>query len=1624
MKALLLIGLCSFFALEVHAGYFVFNNGDNVNLRSSCRPTPQAACEEYSAITAAPFSAILNQACAGTNCFNARFFLSEQPADTDYCYIYRLLDYWQGFGVFYTERSDFAVREYLCDALTISLTGPNTTHALPAGPALPQSARVTRNGVAEANKPVSISMSGAGALGDLSGTTDGNGEVRFSYVPPQTNTTQTAQITATCTDCSNTAQNPITVLPNPQSCLNIGNPIDPASARKDQFETDYTDTAPQALSLTRMYRSTLDSAPAGMGSGWSHGYAGNITLSTDSKQAFVNLGDGTRMAFSRSADASPWIASSTATPDQLSQTGDTFTYTRDADNSRWTLTNTVPGVLPILNARLTSITQRNGWAINLTYNAAGQLAQATNAFGRSLLFAYNGSGQLGQVTLPDSKVVSYAYAANGNVQTATYPDTTTRQYLYELPAFPQALTGITNEAGVRYATFSYDATGRAVGTQHAGGADNYQLSYPADAASAIPAQGSLVASGQPIDPAIFRTSAQVTDPLGNVRTVQFQGGDGNVRVLGQTSPAGGSLFATRDFGQGGTLPTAETDYLGFITNTTWDTARRLPTAVTRAASRPEAQTVQTQWHPTLRLPTLITEQGRTVAYTYDGLGNKLTETVTDTSSAANTARTSAWAYNAQGLVATETAPNGAITSYTYNTAGNPLSSTNALGHTTTFAYAGSDGLAGRVTSMLAPTGLQTAYTYDQRGRLLSQTQAVGTTTLATLYTYTPSGQLASASLPSGHQISYSYDAAQRLVGWQDNRGARGVYTLDAMGNRTVEQITNSAGQVVWQLARSINALNRVASETVGAAAGAVNSNLATSYGYNANGSLTSEANALAQSTQYGLDGLRRVTAITNAANATANLAYNALDAVTNATDFKGVATATPRDALGNATATTSPDAGSQSAQYDALGLPRQIIDALGQATNITRDALGRPTLITQQDGRSTQLRYDLAGTAYNAAGSPNASKGYLSEIFDTTDKTSYLRDGFGRILKKTQQLAPFSAGTAKTVQYSYATSSTGQGAGNGLVSSITYPNGSKLSYVYSAAGQITGLNWGANPLVTNIQYTPLGQPSAWNWEFADTSATTVVPAARLYDTAGRLVQNELGTYTYDSAGRITSLTQQLYKPSNTTTSSTAITATTAVYSIGYDSLGRISTFSRAGGSGAASTAPLATQTAIFTYDANGNRLSSIQTTGSGATASSTNRSYTVDPASNRLLGFAQTLTTGTATGGTTANVSYSYDANGSILKDGLRSYEFDAANRLADVTTGAGIDAPTTRYVHNALGQRLFKTEPLFAPVATGSNPSDPGVIQTLLTFFSTLWGGGTTTAAPSTAEKLGYQYYYDEDGNLLGEIGAGGAQSTGNAFYVYLPTPSGPMPIAAVINAKQYAVHTDHLNTPRRLTQSDKRVAWQWAFSAFGDEQPTTGAKRYVDPITTPNAGSTTIADVTFNLRYPGQYADKESGLSYNYFRSYDAKTGRYTQADPIGLDGGWNRFAYVDGDPLSNVDPDGLAGKEFVQQIPLIGIPLISPPNFVVTPGGTAFPVPAGSRGPVPVANAAGRVTGNAFVGGRGGANGQVATMRIMNPVPARGNSPAYPNGYIKYENCSRQGVDPVTGKTLPNSESHFSQ
>ena len=339
---------------------------------------------------------------------------------------------------------------------------------------------------------------------------------------------------------------------------------------------------------------------------------------------------------------------------------------------------------------------------------------------------------------------------------------------------------------------------------------------------------------------------------------------------------------------------------------------------------------------------------------------------------------------------------------------------------------------------------------------------------------------------------------------------------------------------------------------------------------------------------------------------------------------------------------------------------------------------------------------------------------------------------------------------------------------------------------------------------------------------------------------------------------------------------------------------------------------------VITYDANGNRQTSVQATttvtGKGTTASplvssttTTTKTYQIDPAGNKLLGFTQTMT---QTGGasSSATVTYSYDANGSLLNDGLRHYAYDSEGRLAAASLGwsssSTKDDSITKYAHNAQAQRVFKTAPLYA-VTNPPETATPSVLAAFTAFFESLWS--PTTA---TTQKAGMSYVYDEDGTLIADTLTGGASTTWgqSARYIYLPTASGPMPVAAIYGTKHYAIQSDHLNTPRRLTQSDGQVAWQWGYSAFGDEQPTIASNRFANTSLNQSFGTTTVPAVTFNLRYPGQYFDQESSLHYNGHRSYSATLGEYTQTDPIGLRGGWNSYSYAKQNPLRFTDPLGL--------------------------------------------------------------------------------------------------------------------
>ena len=122
-----------------------------------------------------------------------------------------------------------------------------------------------------------------------------------------------------------------------------------------------------------------------------------------------------------------------------------------------------------------------------------------------------------------------------------------------------------------------------------------------------------------------------------------------------------------------------------------------------------------------------------------------------------------------------------------------------------------------------------------------------------------------------------------------------------------------------------------------------------------------------------------------------------------------------------------------------------------------------------------------------------------------------------------------------------------------------------------------------------------------------------------------------------------------------------------------------------------------------------------------------------------------------------------------------------------------------------------------------------------------------------------------------------------------------GSSPVLAQMQV--YYVHSDHLNTPRRVTDEHNTVLWQNPplSEPFGlmppEEDPDGDGRQFI-----------------LNLRFPGQYFDTESSTHYNFFRDYDPLSGRYLQSDPIGLDGGINTYAYVENRPTMMIDSEGL--------------------------------------------------------------------------------------------------------------------
>ncbi|TJZ73888.1 RHS repeat domain-containing protein [Chitiniphilus eburneus] len=224
-------------------------------------------------------------------------------------------------------------------------------------------------------------------------------------------------------------------------------------------------------------------------------------------------------------------------------------------------------------------------------------------------------------------------------------------------------------------------------------------------------------------------------------------------------------------------------------------------------------------------------------------------------------------------------------------------------------------------------------------------------------------------------------------------------------------------------------------------------------------------------------------------------------------------------------------------------------------------------------------------------------------------------------------------------------------------------------------------------------------------------------------------------------------------------------------------------------------------------------------------------------------------------------LQYHYDVAGNVVNVGANVY--NNAGRIQRSKSGT----VWWDYRYNALGQRVKKTD-----------------------------NASNTTL-----------FIYDQQGQLQGEY-----DSTGQARLDTIWLENIPVAVvqAATPAPKLYYAWSDHLGTPRQLSNpADNKIVWEWAIS-----EPFGHSTANADP---DGDGQ----QLVYNLRFPGQYFDAETGRYYNYFRDYDPRIGRYIQSDPIGLAGGINTYGYVGGGPTGYIDPYGLDAIPWRAALPAAG-------------------------------------------------------------------------------------------------------
>jgi RHS repeat-associated protein len=760
-----------------------------------------------------------------------------------------------------------------------------------------------------------------------------------------------------------------------------------------------------------------------------------------------------------------------------------------------------------------------------------------------------------------------------------------------------------------------------------------------------------------------------------------------------------------------------------------------------------------------------------------------------------------------------------------------------------------------------------SWTYGTLGRVLTATDPNGKVTTTTWHSDTDPdlgkrGQVATVTDPLGHMSQYTaYDAGNRLTSMTDPNGLVSAMDYDLRGRLISRSVGGETTIYDYDLAGLLTDVELPDGATL-------------HYVYDTAHRSTEVHDGLGNKVVYTLDGMGNRTAeqAFDPSGVLARTRTRVYDSLNRLSQEVG--------ALGQATVHT----------YDGNGNRLTTTDPLSNATTNTYDALNRLLTVTQPGGPLTRYAYDKANNLVTVTDPRNlvTTYGYdgldnqVSLVSPDTGTTTRTFDAAGNVLTSTDA--------------------------RGVLSTYAYDNANRVTQVaYSKSGFPTethAYTWDAGPNAKG-RISQVTDPSGTTaWTFAPQGRV----ASRAQTAGGVTLTTSYAWANGRLAGMITPSGQQLaYTWTNGRINAISLNGGPLVSAGDYEPFGPVAVWQWANGhktyrdhdqDGRLSSWEYRNGTSILrrnlTWD-HANRITAISDPASAANSSTygydvldrltsalsggtpaTSRGYGYDAIGNRTTSTVDAASTTYAypptshrltslTGATTK--SYTYDGAGNPTQAGLLTYGYNLANRMASVSGGA-----SATYQINALGQRVAKTI-------------------------------GTTTT----------RYVYDEQGRLIGEY-----DQVGNLIQetVWLddlpiatlrPTETGnPTPIAI------YYVHADYLGSPRAITRpSDDQVVWRW-----DNDDP------FGNNAANENPGG--LGNFRYDLRFPGQQYDAETGAHYNYFRDYEPTIGRYLQSDPIGLGGGLSTYGYASFDPLRNLDPFGEQAIVFLPPIFSIGGPL----------------------------------------------------------------------------------------------------